>query len=128
MRVSGEDPEGATGEEEGWTVVASKKKRPLKVKPQPSVAEVMALEGARPQLKAAAPPAPKKSARRPHAGRVGLEVEALLDVAPHMRRVIVGPRGATLRQVQQEFPGVRVFVPPPLNTLASTKRLGGFRR
>ncbi|XP_063854538.1 vigilin-like [Scylla paramamosain] len=42
-----------------------------------------------------------------------------------MRRYIVGPRGATLREVCQEFAGVRVSVPPPSDTRTATIRLCG---
>ena len=38
-------------------------------------------------------------------------IEARVAVAPHQRRHVVGHRGATVRELQQQFPGVSVAVP-----------------
>ena len=37
--------------------------------------------------------------------------EARVAVAPHQRRHVVGHRGATVRELQQQFPDVAVTVP-----------------
>ena len=51
--------------------------------------------------------------------------EATVAVAPNMRRCIVGPGGATLREVHHRFAGVRVTVPPPKDTVTATVRVRG---
>ncbi|XP_045114004.1 neurofilament medium polypeptide-like [Portunus trituberculatus] len=66
--------------------------------------------------------------RAPNSVRCSWEekaAEAAVPVAPPMRRCIVGPRGATLRQVHQQFAGVRVTVPPPKDTVTATVRVRG---
>lgn len=40
------------------------------------------------------------------------QTETFLTVAPHQRRHIIGPGGASLRKLYKEFRGVRVTIPP----------------
>ncbi len=168
-----ETPEATEGDSEGWTVVACKKKRPRKVRAQPSLPKETVAEtpedpdppkrdsegkavvgrGKNRPKKVKAPSLPEVKAAIESPRRQQLEAkkgkqraerakqqraldsvrrswqeeekEATLAVAPHMRRYIVGPRGATLREVCQEFAGVRVSVPPPSDTRTATIRLCG---
>ena len=50
-----------------------------------------------------------------------------LDVAPNMRRHVVGPGGETLRRLAQEHPSVRVMVPPPSDTHTGSVKIRGPR-
>ncbi|XP_063857355.1 serine/arginine repetitive matrix protein 1-like [Scylla paramamosain] len=50
-----------------------------------------------------------------------------VQVAPHMRRHVVGPRGETLKRLAQEHPTVRVTVPPPSNTRTTSVSIKGPR-
>ncbi|KAK8373575.1 hypothetical protein O3P69_012612, partial [Scylla paramamosain] len=124
-----EDPDPPKRDSEGKAVVGRGKNRPKKVK-APSLPEVKAaIESPRRQQLEA-----KKGKQRAERAKQQRaldsvrrswqeeEKEATLAVAPHMRRYIVGPRGATLREVCQEFAGVRVSVPPPSDTRTATIR------
>ena len=135
MHVHGQDPDAPT---EGWAMVCTKKKRPYKQKVLPLVSEEKALQPVEVQAahaapKKATPVAPRRNTRRaPKAANnsVGASwkqevLDTTLAVAPHQRRCIVGPRGATLKQVYHEFPGVRVTVPPPLDAVTDTVRMRG---
>ena len=114
-----------------------KKRRPHKQKVLPPVSEEKALQPVEVQAATAAPkkatPAPRRNIRRaPKAANnsVGASwkqevLDTTLAVAPHQRRCIVGLRGATLKQVLHEFPGVRVTVPPPLDAVTDTVRVRG---
>ena len=61
--------------------------------------------------------------RRQERKRVVLRVE----VAPDMRRHVVGPRGETLSRLAQEHPAVRVTVPPPSDTRTASVSIRGPR-
>ena len=124
MHVCGEDADSST---QSWAEVCSKKRRQRKQKMvPPPVSEVK---------QKATLPAPNKMVLPPryNTGRAKKDLhdsfrnslDTTLRVAPHMRRCIVGPRGATLKQVQQEFVGVRVTVPPPLDAVTDTVRVRG---
>ena len=134
MHVHGQDPDAPT---EGWAVACTKKKRPHKKKALPPVSEEKALQPVEVQATHAAykkaTPAPRRNTRRaPKAANNSIrvswkqeELDTTLAVAPHQRRCIVGPRGATLKQVYHEFPGVRVTMPPPLDAVTDTVRVRG---
>lgn len=51
----------------------------------------------------------------------------LMEVAPNMRRHVVGPQGETLRKLTQEYPSVRVMVPPPSDTQSRNVTIRGTR-
>ena len=51
----------------------------------------------------------------------------LLEVAPNMRRHVVGPQGETLRKLAQEHPSVKVTVPPPSDTQSPSISIRGPR-
>ena len=80
-----------------------------------------------------ATPAPRRNTRRvpktaKNSVRASWKQEVLdttLAVASHQRHCIVGPGSATLKQVHQEFEGVRVTVPPPLDIVTDTVRVRG---
>lgn len=40
------------------------------------------------------------------------QTESCITVAPHLRRHIIGPGGATIRRMEQQFRGVRLTMPP----------------
>ncbi|XP_050695556.1 uncharacterized protein LOC126985117 isoform X2 [Eriocheir sinensis] len=50
---------------------------------------------------------------------------AVLDVAPNRRRLVVGPGGEELIKLQQQHPGVRVSVPPAIDTESSSVTIRG---
>ena len=52
-------------------------------------------------------------------------LDTTLAVAPHQRHCIMGPRGVIQRQVHQEFMGVHVMIPPPLDAMMDTVRVCG---
>uniref|UniRef100_A0A0P4W5C3 K Homology domain-containing protein n=1 Tax=Scylla olivacea TaxID=85551 RepID=A0A0P4W5C3_SCYOL len=131
--LPGEDLEAAT---EGWTVVCSKRKRkPKKVQALPTVPErkpAFKEEAPRPPQAKAAPRRKKKDGpatqRALDSVRCSWQeevAEATVPVAPCMRRCIVGPRGTTLREVHQQFAGVRVTVPPPKDAVTATVKVRG---
>ncbi|KAG0720923.1 Vigilin [Chionoecetes opilio] len=51
--------------------------------------------------------------------------EEVLEVAPDLRRHVVGPGGEALLKLAQEYPGVRVKVPPPTDTTTKTVTIRG---
>ncbi len=51
--------------------------------------------------------------------------ELQVEVASHMRRHVVGPGGEALRRLAQEFPAVRVMVPPPTDIRTGTVTIRG---
>ena len=116
-------------------MVCTKKKRLQKQKTLSPVNEEKALQPVEMQAAPAAPkkatPAPRRNTRRvpktaPNSVGASWKQEMqdiMLAVAPHQRRCIVGPRGATLKQVHHEFAGVCVTVPPPLDTVTDTVRV-----
>ncbi|MPC70185.1 Vigilin [Portunus trituberculatus] len=53
--------------------------------------------------------------------------ERKVEVPPDMRRLVVGPRGETLRRLAQEHPAVRVTVPPPSDTQTASVTIRGPR-
>uniref|UniRef100_A0A0P4W3V1 K Homology domain-containing protein n=1 Tax=Scylla olivacea TaxID=85551 RepID=A0A0P4W3V1_SCYOL len=125
--VSGATP---TEEEEGWTVVRHRKKRPRKKEALPGVAEAKASSGEAPRRQVKATPRKARRERPQAVSSVRASwqeevTEAVVPVAPHMRRHIVGPRGATLRELLREFDGVSVAVPPPRDTVTRTVTLRG---
>ena len=147
MRVTGQDPDAST---ETWTVACSRNKRTNKrralipvnevkdnVMPPPPKEKSLHPVNVEVQVKPAAPnkatPAPRRNTRRAQKAPQNSVrdswkqqvVDIVVPVAPHMRRCIVGPRGAILKQVQQEFVGVRVTVPPPLDAVTDTVRVRG---
>ncbi|KAG0716317.1 hypothetical protein GWK47_009985 [Chionoecetes opilio] len=116
---------------EDWTVVRNKRNRPKKAEALPAVIEAAVStqqQEAAPQ-KATQPPAMKNVRRAKKRGeesvRDSWKVEVDVAAAPHMRRCIVGPGGATLKKVQQEFPGVQVKVPPPRDAVTATVTVRG---
>ncbi|XP_050701382.1 enolase-phosphatase E1-like isoform X15 [Eriocheir sinensis] len=50
---------------------------------------------------------------------------AVLDVAPNRRRLVVGPGGEELLKLQQQHPGVRVSVPPAIDTESRSVTITG---
>ncbi|MPC67199.1 Vigilin [Portunus trituberculatus] len=54
-------------------------------------------------------------------------VEAQVAVTPHQRRHVVGHRGATAWELQQQFPAVSVMVPPPADLESRSVLLRGPR-
>ncbi|XP_050701265.1 titin-like isoform X1 [Eriocheir sinensis] len=50
---------------------------------------------------------------------------AVLDVAPNRRRLVVGPGGEELLKLQQQHPGVRVSVPPAIDTESRSVTIRG---
>ncbi|XP_050701462.1 uncharacterized protein LOC126987919 isoform X5 [Eriocheir sinensis] len=50
---------------------------------------------------------------------------AVLDVAPNKRRLVVGPGGEELLKLQQQHPGVRVSVPPAIDTESRSVTITG---
>ena len=130
MHVHGQDPDAPT---EGWAVACRKKKRPQKQKALPPVSDEKALqptyggagrscctqEGDACSTQEHSAP-PKTAPNSVGASWKQEVLDITLAVAPHQRRCIVGPRGATLKQVHHEFPGVRVTVPPPLDAVTDT--------
>lgn len=63
--------------------------------------------------------------RRAAAQKRAEVAEELLQVAPSMRRLVVGQGGAWLRRLTQEHPGVTVMVPPPTDTTTHTVSIRG---
>ena len=132
MHIQGQDPDAPM---EGWTVVCIKKKRPQKQKSLSPVSEEKALRPVEVQAVHAASkkvtPASRRNTRRaPKAANNSVRaswkqevLDTILAVAPHQRQCIVGPRGATLKQVCHEFPGVHVMVPPLLDAVTNTVRM-----
>ncbi|KAK8380197.1 hypothetical protein O3P69_016675 [Scylla paramamosain] len=125
--VSGAAP---VADKDGWTVVRRRKRMPRKKEVLLGVAEAKASSGEAPRCQAKA--APRKARReRPQAVssvRASWQeevTEAVVPVAPHMRRHIVGPRGATLRELLRDFNGVSVAVPPPRDAATHTVTLRG---
>lgn len=64
-------------------------------------------------------------ARRAAAQKQAQVTKELLQVAPGMRRLVVGHGGAGLRGLSQEHPGVTVTVPPPDDTTTDTISIRG---
>ncbi|MPC38168.1 Vigilin [Portunus trituberculatus] len=121
---------------EGWTVVSSRKKRRhKKVKALPALPErkpAVNEQAPRPPQARAAPHRKRQEGsakqRALNSVRCSWQEEAAevaVPVAPPMRRCIVGPRGATLQEVHQQFAGVRVTVPPPKDTVTTTVKVRG---
>ena len=140
MHVCGEEPHSPT---EGWAVVTSKSRRRKEQKAlPPAPKESVSVVKDTLQQKATLPapnkvllPSWKNTRRAKKAAQPSVRdswkeevLDTTLPVAPHMRRCIVGPRGATLQQVHQEFVGVRVTVPPPLDAVTATVRVRGSPR
>ncbi|XP_050711232.1 uncharacterized protein LOC126995588 isoform X2 [Eriocheir sinensis] len=50
---------------------------------------------------------------------------AVLDVAPNRRRLVVGPGGEELLKLKQQHPGVRVSVPPSIDTESRSVTISG---
>lgn len=63
--------------------------------------------------------------RRAAAQKQAQVTEELLQVAPGMRRLVVGHGGAMLRRLSQEHPGVTVTVPPPNDITTGTISIRG---
>ena len=131
MYVCGQEPHSPT---EGWAVVTSKgrRRKEQKVLLPPPKESVSVVKDTLPTPKKVMLPPRKNTWRAKSVAQPSVRdswkeevLDTTLPVAPHMRRCIVGPRGATLKQVHQEFVGVRVTVPPPLDAVTATVRVRG---
>uniref|UniRef100_A0A0P4VRJ4 K Homology domain-containing protein n=1 Tax=Scylla olivacea TaxID=85551 RepID=A0A0P4VRJ4_SCYOL len=116
---------------QAWT----KKRRRKKARKSGDDAKASTAEGSIPQQLKAAPPARKRPTRPAWDARDSVRrswqedtVEVSLPVAPHLRRHVIGPRGATVRKVEQEWPGVRVAVPSQQDARTGTVTVRGPRR
>lgn len=55
------------------------------------------------------------------------KVQEVLQVAPNMRRHVIGPRGETIARLRREYPSVRVKVPSPDDPLSKEVVLKGLK-
>ena len=123
------------GDSAQWTIVCNKKTKKMKNKPPMKSVSVTA--------KAVAGKGKDKGKGKRHhhtsttpsnkcrtlVAQSWLEdtVEVVLQVLPNMRRHVIGARGQTLQRLRQEYPSVRVSVPPPQDTVSREVVLKGFK-
>ncbi|MPC63912.1 Dynein heavy chain-like protein [Portunus trituberculatus] len=125
--VSGNVP---AAEEEGWTRVRRRKRKPKGKEALPGVVQAKASSGEAPRPPAKAKPRKARRLRQQMVSSVKASwqdkvTEVEVPVEPQMRRHIVGPSGATLRELLREFDGVSVAVPPPRDAVTRTVTLRG---
>ena len=112
------EKEGNDGE---WQLVCGKKKKKKEsvTKESPTPAAVTPAQP-EPQRVCRKPKEPRRDCQRPQQDRDRVRqswqestVKVTVPVPPNRRRHVIGTRGDTIHQLQQQYPAVRVSVPPP---------------
>ena len=124
----------STEDTSDWHLVCNKKCKGLRNKPSLEAHQSKAVEGS---TSPAGTKCAKSSGRRktfvPYQDSRGKvrqswaqdTVAVVMQVAPHMRCHVIGQRGETILKLRQDYPGVKVTVPPPRDTQTPTITIRG---